>query len=82
MTERSIWDAPPLAPEDQQLIDAYESVGRSVDDLPYTEEFDAVLRKLGYPETQEQRHSVFKRLLRLRKSGRLPHLGRSSAESF
>ncbi len=74
MTEQQLWEAPPLAIEDQRLLEAYSRTGRSLDELPYTREFDDLVRQLNYPDTQENRHLVFQRLLRLRKAGWLPRL--------
>lgn len=73
------WSSPPLAPEDQELIDAYEAVGRSLDFLPYTPEFEELFQRLRRPEEDAQRHQVWLRLLRLRKSGLLPRVGFRSA---
>jgi hypothetical protein len=82
MTEQSIWDAPPLPPEDQRLLEAYSKTGRPVDDLAYTQEFEGLIAALGVPATLDSKHFVYQRLLRLRKAGRLPRLGRSSTEAF
>jgi hypothetical protein len=82
MSEEPIWDAPPLAPEDQRLVEAYLRTNRPLDELPYSEAFELLFRSLNQPDTTEARHSVFQRLLRLRKTGRLPRLGRSSAEVY
>lgn len=68
------WKPPKLDPADQPLIDAYVLAGRFVDDLPYTEEFEALCARLGVASTNEARHEVFRNLLRLRKTGRLPRL--------
>ena len=74
MTEKFDWEAPPLSAEDQRLVEAYTHAGRALDDLPYTEQFEDLFARLGLKDTLENRHSVFKRLLRLRKTGRLPRL--------
>lgn len=77
--EKSIWDAPLLSPEDERLIHAYVDIGRAVDELPYTADFDRLIEQLGLPDSEATKHSTFIRLLRLRKMGRLPRVGRSSA---
>ena len=82
MADQSIWDPPALSADDQRLIELYLRAGRSLDDLPYTQEFEAFFSQLGQSDTLESRHAIFQRLLRLRKTGRLPRLGRSSAEIF
>jgi hypothetical protein len=74
MSESFSWNAPPISPEDQRLIDAYLRVRRAVDDLPYTPEFEQILQEIGAPHTPESRHDIFKRLLTLRKMGRLPRV--------
>jgi len=75
MTEKLDWEAPPLSSEDARLIDAYVDLRRPLDELPYTREFDQLISKLALSDTLENRHSVFKRLLTLRKMGRLPRIG-------
>ncbi len=73
MVTKSVWDAPPLSLEDQQLIDAYRQNGRTVDELPYTIHFDQLMENLGKKEASlNEKHAVYQRLLYLRKSGRLP----------
>ena len=74
MSESFSWDAPPLSPEDQRLIDAYLRTRRAVDELPYTREFEHLLHDVDATDTLESRHAVFKRLLTLRKMGRLPRV--------
>ncbi|MDX2115257.1 MAG: hypothetical protein SFZ24_06490 [Planctomycetota bacterium] len=75
--------------EDAALIAAYERVGRSLDDLPYTDEFEklftlatsaapALLKDTSDP--QAQRRAVLHRLHTLRKAARLPRLGRSFSQ--
>ncbi len=73
-TDESIWKAPPLAPEDEALIDAYTTIGRPLDDLPYTEDFERLLELLKRPHDRDQMQYVFRRLLTLRKRGQLPRL--------
>lgn len=72
MPEQIDWDAPPLSPYDQRLIEAYMAVGRPLDDLPYSDAFDQLMERMGIDDTRENRHAIFKRLLALRKMGRLP----------
>ncbi len=70
------WTLPPLDSADERLVEAYRAVGRPLDDLAYTPEFDSILRRLGVDATDEVRHSIYRRLLSLRKSGRLPRISR------
>ena len=74
MSKEIEWDAPPLTPEDERLITAYQRAGRPLDDLAYTEEFERLCLEVGANQSRQDRHQVFKRLLTLRKSGRLPSL--------
>lgn len=61
-----------ITPEDQKLIDAYAEIGVPVDRLPYTEEYDELLRKAGLELNNETRRETFRRLTNLRKRSRLP----------
>jgi len=66
------WAAPPLSEEDERIVEAYRRAKRPLDDLPYTEAFDQMCEDLGLPDTQAAKHGLFRRLLTLRKTGRLP----------
>lgn len=59
------------------LIAAYEKVGRTADDLPYTPHFESLYSgyaaQLGEP--RPTRAEVWRHLLNLRKGGKLPKLG-------
>ena len=59
------------------LIAAYRQVGIPLDQLPYCEEF-ARLRKIAERESGEQieERALWKQLVRMRKDGELPRLGR------
>jgi len=56
------------------LIQAYRFVGRTLDALPYTQDFDRLLASADHDSPRDALHT----LQRLRKSGRLPRLGRTS----
>jgi hypothetical protein len=61
------------AAADEGLIAAYVSTGRTLDDLPYTPDFDSLFRSVrGFADQRE----VFHRLHNLRKAGKLPKLGK------
>ena len=75
MPDEYDWWVPPLDSSEQRLVEAYRSVGRPLDDLPYTEDFIKLCAHLGVPASDEARHDVYKQLLRLRRTGRLPRLG-------
>jgi hypothetical protein len=70
----ALFDPAPLSEHDQRLIDLYLRSGRAVDELAYTDEFDVIFGELqaaGDPRTKAE---VFRRLLNLRKAGRLPRI--------
>lgn len=76
----------PTSDEDL-LISVYQKQGRTLDDLPYTAEFEALYAALYGCEESAQHHShqpsqaeVFHRLHNLRKAGKLPRLGRAQGE--
>lgn len=66
-----------LAKADRDLIQAYRTVSRSVDDLAYTPDFDRLYDIFLKSGNQLDKHEVFRRLLILRKSGLLPRLFRA-----
>lgn len=74
MADEFHWDAPPLSAEDERLVNAYMEVGRALDDLPHTDDFTKLVELLGEKDGDKAKHHVFKRLLTLRKRGRLPHV--------
>ncbi len=65
-----------LEKSDSDLIDAYTRVGRSVDDLAYTPDFEKLAELYHSAGNQGDNHHIFKRLLVLRKSGLLPRIFR------
>jgi argininosuccinate lyase len=60
---------------DEQLIAAYQHAGRTLDDLPYTQEFETLFNDASHGRS---RHEVFHRLHNLRKAGKLPKAGRAT----
>src|SRR5262249_13068171 len=63
------------------LINAYESVGRTPDDLPYTPQSETLVRAYvaGMPDPKPTRREVWRHLLNLRKAGKLPKLGQAKS---
>lgn len=61
-----------LNESDIELILAYRKQGVPVDWLPYTEHFDAILKDIQSHGDKREAAQVWRRLLNLRKSGRLP----------
>jgi len=72
-------DAPTqtLDQQDQLLIQAYVAAGRTLDDLPYTDEFEMLFRSVGGEQSGRNRRAVLHRLHNLRKASKLPKLGKA-----
>ena len=66
----------PLTPEDERLVQAYQQLGRPVDDLPYTPEFDQLVADLRATGDSRDPTTLLRRLMALRKAARLPRMGR------
>ena len=60
---------------DQRLTELYKLCGRTVDDLPYTPEFEDLYQRSGGDGTWQDRRACFRRLQGLRKANRLPAMG-------
>ena len=67
--------------DEQRIIDAYAAGGRTLDDLPYTEAFEAIYQALtcGEANPAATRAQLFHRLHNMRKAKRLPRLGRAQS---
>ena len=73
---------------DELLISVYQKQGRTLDDLPYTQEFERIYEALVGDDTERAvgdatamtRADLFHRLHNLRKAGKLPKLGRATGE--
>ncbi len=72
-----IRDVAPLSDEDQKLVDEYVRLGRPVDQLPYTPEFERLVQTLRTTGDTRSDREILGRLLRLRKAARLPRMGPS-----
>lgn len=67
--------------DDDLLISAYQKQGRTLDDLPYTQEFETLYTAMyGGEDGVPPRAQVFHRLHNLRKAGKLPRMGRAHGE--
>lgn len=62
---------------DRALVDAYAEGGRTLDDLPYTHEFERLYTSVNADALGLSRRDVFHRLHNLRKAGKLARLGRA-----
>lgn len=63
-----------LGEDDALLVSVYQKTGRTLDDLPYTGEMDAICAAVG---REDDPRGVFHRLHNLRKAKRLPRMGRA-----
>jgi len=63
-----------LSPEDLRLVLFYQDTGLPVDFLAYTPEFETLFAKLQQSGDTRSKADVFRRLLNLRKAGRLPRV--------
>jgi hypothetical protein len=66
-----LFDMPDLSLRDERLIAAYARTGRTLDDLPYTKEFDGLMGEVG-GDFAGRPADAFRRLHTLRKASRLP----------
>jgi catechol 2,3-dioxygenase-like lactoylglutathione lyase family enzyme len=64
------------------LIAAYEKIGRTADDLPYTPHFETLFRSYiaSMDEPKPTRAETWRHLLNLRKGGKLPKLGEARSK--
>lgn len=67
---------------DELLVSVYARQGRTLDDLPYTTEFEAIYEAMtgGEKDAALSRRAVFHRLHNLRKAGKLPRLGKAHGQ--
>ncbi|GAB5497051.1 MAG: hypothetical protein Phyf2KO_21310 [Phycisphaerales bacterium] len=70
------------AARDDAIVSAYEHASRTLDDLPYTDEFETLIAKVRETDEAAQHREVFHRLHNLRKAGKLPRLGRAASSPF
>ncbi|MGP1272399.1 MAG: hypothetical protein ACTS22_03620 [Phycisphaerales bacterium] len=64
---------------DEAIVAAYAQTGRTLDDLPYTPEFESLLELVLASDPVATHRGVFHRLHTLRKSGKLVRLGRAAS---
>jgi hypothetical protein len=67
---------PAVAAKPDLLIEIYQRIGRTADDLPYTPQFEKLWNEyVARQEPKPSRLEVWRQLLNLRKAGKLPRLG-------
>ncbi|XVJ59411.1 MAG: hypothetical protein HEQ23_08405 [Tepidisphaera sp.] len=66
----NLFDIPEVTGRDEALIAAYAASGRTLDDLPYTKEFEALFDAVKGEYASPA--AAFRRLHTLRKAGKLP----------
>jgi len=64
---------------DGALVAAYQKAGRTLDDLPYTPEFDRLMGAVHEAGLEMTQRSVLQRLQNLRKAGKLPPAGKAAS---
>jgi catechol 2,3-dioxygenase-like lactoylglutathione lyase family enzyme len=63
------------------LVQAYEKLGRTADDLPYTPQFETIYSSYAAQlDPKPTRQEVWRHLLNLRKAGKLPKLGEAKSK--
>ena len=60
------------------LIIAYKQCGRTLDDLPYTDEFESLFASAQRTHPEMDKYQTFRRLHNLRKAGKLPKVGKAA----
>lgn len=69
----------PRTDTDAALIEAYQRAGRTLDDLPYTGEFDVLMQSVRSAGLEMLPREALRRLQNLRKAGKLPPAGRAAS---
>lgn len=72
--EDNIFKSKKLTYNEVRLIELFSEYGKSLDSLPYTESFDKMFEQAKELQGIHTERELLSRLLRLRKSGRLPRL--------
>ncbi len=67
---------------DAKIAAEYAYAGRTLDDLPYTPEFENLYRRVVGPGATPTPRELFHRLHNLRKAGKLPKVGRASTPAL
>lgn len=70
------------AARDEALVRAYAATGRTLDDLPYTREFETLVSQLAAVGVAITPCDAFHRLHTLRKAGKLLRAGRAATEAI
>ncbi len=73
-------EAPPPREDEARIIEAYARTGRTLDDLPYTRDFEAMHAELRGAGVELSAAELFRRLHTIRKAGRLPRTGRAQGK--
>lgn len=71
-------NATPADAGDARLIAAYVRANRTLDDLPYTLDLDAIIESLRMAGDTRGEREVLHRLQNLRKAGKLPRVGKAA----
>ena len=71
-----------LSPQDQNLLELYSKTGCAIDSLPYTSEFEELVGKLRATGDIRSRSEILRRLMTLRKAGKLPRIQNIGKSKF
>jgi hypothetical protein len=73
---------PRAAVRRDRLIETYVKINRTADDLPYTPHFESLYEQYvaGAPDPKPDRAEVWRHLLTIRKSGKLPKVGEARSK--
>jgi hypothetical protein len=73
---------PRVSVKRDRLIAIYEKINRTADDLPYTPHFESLFEQYvaHLPEPKPDRAEVWRHLLTIRKSGKLPKVGEARSK--
>jgi catechol 2,3-dioxygenase-like lactoylglutathione lyase family enzyme len=71
-----------LTPQRDKLVAIYTSINRTADDLPYTPHFESLYEQYiaDIPPPKPDRAEVWRHLLTVRKSGKLPKVGEARSK--
>jgi catechol 2,3-dioxygenase-like lactoylglutathione lyase family enzyme len=65
----------------EPLVEIYQNLGRTADDLPYTPHFETLYSSyISHFDAKPTRQEVWRHLLNLRKAGNLPKLGEAKSK--
>jgi hypothetical protein len=76
-----VGDPDALTPADNRLVNQYVREQRSLDDLPYSPEFERMIVSANTAGDKREPRQLLAKLQNLRKAGRLPKLGNTPSKT-